>query len=1144
MARPGARRGGAKGARLNCPRCERECTESQAFCGGCGVPLRWVCSSCAHPNPAEHEYCTECGASLGNLLRGRRSHSVYTPAHLTDRILTTRSAVEGERKDVTVLFADVNGSLELSGGVDAEEWHRILDRFFAILNAGVHRFDGTVNQYTGDGIMALFGAPVAHEDHAQRACSAALYLSDQLRVYAQELRREAGLNFAVRMGLCSGEVVVGSIGDNLRMDYTAQGYTVGLASRIMNVAEAGAIYLTSHTAERVEGFFRLEDLGEFNLKGVREPVRAYALEGPGPLRTRFDAARASGLSPFVGREGELAQLEEGFATLRPGCGVVMGVSGGPGIGKSRLCYEMLTRCRARGMVVHEGRCLPYGKLLPFVPVREILESFFGLEDAESAEQLRQRIEARVAPALHAGKIGADEVAQLLEFMGAPDVRHPAPRLQLEAAQRQLLRTLAAVLEHGAAQEPCAFLIEDLQWLDSASEAFVAALAELAARAPLVLLVNFRPEYRAPWMQSAHYRALALAPLSDAAAQELIGSLLGAPVDDNAIAGAICRRGAGNPFFLEELVRSWFEAREAGESPRLPTTVQAVIASRIDRLSPREKALLHTAAIAGPRFSAEIVAGIVQLPVSELLDALRALIEAELIEEAGQSGEAFEFRYPVVHEVAYRSQLAERRARVHRSVAEALEIQGRAETQAPVIAHHWVLAGDLRRGAQWHARAARVIAGADPAAAARHWQEVRSLLRRVEESREGAALEAESCREIVRLGWHVQLSQADCQAAFTEGRALAEAIGDRAALAALDRAYAIHSLLAGSVEEAVQWLDEALNLADDAPDSPWNIALRTWRALAKLLCGRLDEAFAESAAVRRDTDFDPGFGVAEFGSEGVEELIAVPRILSMTPKNARLIHSPNAWSIFVQAEVHMRRGELDAAERDLTQVQALAQTWPDLAVGAHVRRARASLQRWRGDADKAAVLARESAELLESLGLVNPAAHAYLQLGAALNMTGDPAAAATSLERALAIAQRERLLLATPEVLAHLADAYGGLGQSARALAVAEEAARGARLRRLVLCECDAQLALARAIGRASGALARDAIEAALARAEKLALEMDARIYAPLIALERSNLAYALGERTRGKRLRDQAAREFVALGAHARAARLEAQEAG
>jgi class 3 adenylate cyclase len=234
-----------------------------------------ICPRCEHENPAENRFCGGCGQFLDreSSARAERSPAAYTPKYLAEKILTSRNALEGERKQVTVLFADVKGSMQLAQDIDPEEWHRILDGFFQILTDGVHRFEGTINQYTGDGIMALFGAPIGHEDHAQRACYTALHLIDKLRPYAQELRRESGLDFAVRMGLNSGEVVVGKIGDDLRMDYTAQGHTVGLAARIEEVAEAGKVYLTEHTASHVFGFFELEDLGEFKLRGLSEPVR-------------------------------------------------------------------------------------------------------------------------------------------------------------------------------------------------------------------------------------------------------------------------------------------------------------------------------------------------------------------------------------------------------------------------------------------------------------------------------------------------------------------------------------------------------------------------------------------------------------------------------------------------------------------------------------------------------------------------------------------------------------------------------------------------------------------------------------------------------------------------------------------------------
>jgi class 3 adenylate cyclase len=286
---------------MRCPGCGFENASGIKFCGECGASLKVRCSSCGFANAPAIKFCGECGRPLAPIanettLRAPRS---YTPKHLAEKILTSRSALEGERKQVTVLFTDVKGSMGLSEQVDPEEWHRIMDRFFAILSEGVHRFEGTINQYTGDGIMALFGAPIAHEDHAQRACYAALSMRDELRRFAQELRRERGLDVATRIGINTGEVVVGKIGDDLRMDYTAQGHTVGLAQRMEALAEAGKIYVTAATAQRVEGYFQLEDLGAFNVKGASAPVHAYVLEGLGRLRTRFDRSRARGLSRFV-----------------------------------------------------------------------------------------------------------------------------------------------------------------------------------------------------------------------------------------------------------------------------------------------------------------------------------------------------------------------------------------------------------------------------------------------------------------------------------------------------------------------------------------------------------------------------------------------------------------------------------------------------------------------------------------------------------------------------------------------------------------------------------------------------------------------------------------------------------------------------
>src|SRR5947199_1229184 len=329
---------------MQCTTCRHESPADSRFCLECGTPLPVRCPRCDAELPTGSKFCNRCGTPIAAAGPGaERDPRAYTPQHLAEKILISRAALAGERKQVTVLFADVKGSMDLAEQLDPEEWHAIMDRFFQLLAEGVHRFEGTVNQYTGDGIMALFGAPIAHEDHAQRACWAALHLQEAVRGYADELRRRRSLNFSVRMGLNSGEVVVGRIGDDLRMDYTAQGHTVGLAQRMEQLAEVGRVYLTEHTAALVAGFFRLRDLGAFTLKGVREPIRAHELEGAGTHRTRLDVSRARGFSRLVGRQEETATLEAALAHALDGQGQVVGVVGEPGVGKSRLCHELVER---------------------------------------------------------------------------------------------------------------------------------------------------------------------------------------------------------------------------------------------------------------------------------------------------------------------------------------------------------------------------------------------------------------------------------------------------------------------------------------------------------------------------------------------------------------------------------------------------------------------------------------------------------------------------------------------------------------------------------------------------------------------------------------------------------------------------------
>jgi class 3 adenylate cyclase len=709
----------------------------------------------------------------------------YTPKHLADKILQSKSALEGECKQVTVLFADVKGSMELAEQVDPEEWHKILDRFFQILTDGVHRFEGTVNQYTGDGIMALFGAPIAHEDHAQRACYAALHLSDELRRYAEELKRTRGLAFAVRIGLNSGEVVVGTIGDDLRMDYTAQGHTVGLAARMEQLAGAERVYLTEHTARLVAGYFRLRDLGEFAVKGVTAPLRVHELEGVGTLRTRLDVSRARGFSRLVGRADEMAALELALKQATDGRGQVVGIVGEPGVGKSRLCFEFTERCRARGVPIYDAHCPAHGKTLPFLPMLELLRSYFGITDADSDDAARKRI----AGTLVLADPAFQEVLLLVfDVLGVPDPERPAPRIDPEARQRQLFGFVRRLLQ-SRARDAAILLLDDVHWIDPASDAFLAQLADVVPGTHFLLALNFRPEYRAAWMGKSSYQQLPLYPLGAEAAAQLLGELLGSDLSVSELALRIAERTGGNPFFIEEVVQALVEAgRLTGakgvyrlaapvDEIAIPATVQAVLAARIDRLGEREKTVLQAASVIGKEFTEPVLARALPhrleagptggtgfqpvagpsgaLTATNLAAALEALASAEfLYPQALYPVAEYAFKHPLTQEVAYHSQLGERRKQIHAAVARAIEALSatKLDEQAALLAYHWEAADEPLTAADWHRRAAQWMGGRDRAETLRHWQHVRALLARVPESPETLALGVLARAQMIRSGY--------------------------------------------------------------------------------------------------------------------------------------------------------------------------------------------------------------------------------------------------------------------------------------------------------------------------------------------------------------------------------------------------------
>jgi len=1038
------------------------------------------CPDCGAESRPEARFCDRCGVALagGDERRGLPGPDSYTPRYLAERILKERSALAGERKQVTVLFLDIKSSVELSGGVDAEEWHHILDRFFRIAASGVHRFEGTVNQYTGDGIMALFGAPLAHEDHAQRACFAALHLQEELRRYADDLRRTRGLNVMTRTGLHSGEVVVASIGDDLRMDYTAQGHVVGLAKRMEELAEPGRAFLTRHTAALVEGFFDLRALGDFTLRGVREPVAVYELLGPGALRTRLDASRERGFSRFVGRHEEIARLELALAEARAGRGQVLGLIGDPGVGKSRVFHEFVQRCQAQGTPVYAAHAVSHGRRVPFLPVLELLRGYFGVAEQDDDGEARRKIAGTLVllnPEFERS------LPLLFEFMGVADPQREVARLDADTRRQRLFRLLEKVLGAASREQPAVVLIEDLHWIDGGSEAFLQHLAGSCARMRMLLLTNARPEYGAPWSDAPHYHELRLAPLGAEAAAELLADWLGDDPSVRELAGRILARTAGNPFFLEEVVRALAEdgalegERAAyrllrpSEEIRVPDSVHTVLASRIDRLGEAPKQVLQTAAVIGERFSDGVLRRVLDMREADVSAALRRLVEAELVREQSLYPAAeYGFRHPLTHAVAYRSMLFHRRAELHRSVAEAMtELAVTAlDDRAALLAHHWEAAGEPVDAARWHRRAAQWVGLSDPAEALRHWRAISSLLNSRSDTQEVRRLQLEAVTEVLNLSWRFGIDEAEAARLFEDGRMLAESLHSPAGVARVLMAYGqlVSWTAASDGRQASDLGREAVRLADQTDDLGLQAAARGQLARAHW---RARDYRASLAAT------DEGLSRAP---ESNEHLRFRARVLS---EMARL---PEAQRD-LESALEIARGHRDVAERMLTH----------LCFGIWAR--------FTGDFALERSHAQTALDLAGRTGDVFGRIQSLLALGESYLWEGDFVQARDLLETALTLArERHANLFAEASILGLLADACLGAGDAARALRTAEEAVALAGAPSV-----QALQALARALLAEGSDESRLRAERALSEAEAFVERSGASSWTPHVRVTRARL---------------------------------------
>jgi class 3 adenylate cyclase len=597
---------------MTCPRCRHENEAGAKFCEECAAPLARACAKCGRPLSATAKFCPECAHPTGPSAApapAQRfgSPDSYTPKHLAERILTSKAALEGERKQVTVLFADLKGSMELLADRDPEDARKLLDPVLERMMNAVHRYEGTVNQVMGDGIMALFGAPLAHEDHAVRACYAALRMQETVKQYAEEVHRTQGIPLQIRVGLNSGEVVVRSIGSDLHMDYTAVGQTTHLAARMEQAAMPGAILISPETLSLAEGYVMVKSLGPIPIRGLPAPVEVFEVVGAATVRSRLQAAAARGLTRFVGRVAEINELRQALERAKTGHGQLVAVVGEPGVGKSRLFWEFTHSHRTQGWLIVESSSVSYGKATAFLPLVDLLRTYFQIEGRDEARKIREKVTGKL---LSLDRTLAPFLPALLWLLDIPVEDPQWQRLDPPQRRQQTLDGIKRLLLRESQVQPLLVLFEDLHWIDEETQALLDSLVESLPTARLLLLVNYRPEYQHAWGDKTYYRQLRIDPLPPESVDELLEVLVGRDAGLAPLKRLLVERTEGNPFFLEESIRALVETKalvgergayrlaKMAQTLQIPATAQAILAARIDRLSPEDKRLLQAASVLG------------------------------------------------------------------------------------------------------------------------------------------------------------------------------------------------------------------------------------------------------------------------------------------------------------------------------------------------------------------------------------------------------------------------------------------------------------------------------------------------------------------------------------------------------------------
>ena len=882
--------------------------------------------------------CPPDGLSAAPTLAPRLVPETYTPKHLAERIINSKAALEGERKQVTVLFADLKGSMELLSDRDPEEARRLLDPVLEHMIEAVHRYEGTVNQVMGDGIMALFGAPLAHEDHAVRGVLRRPPDAGERQDVRGRGAGSHGVLVRIRVGVNSGEVVVRAIGSDLHMDYTAVGQTTHLAARMEQLASPGSILLAPSTVHLVEGFVAVRSLGAVPVRGLAEPLEAHEVTGVGPARTRLQAAASRGLVRFVGRDDELEHLRRALQRAGAGHGQVTAIVGAAGVGKSRLLHEFAHSRHLHGWRVLEAASVSYGRATSYRPVIELLRGYFAIGDRDDLRTIREKMTERLLTLDRTLELA---LSPLLALLDVP-VDDPAWR-GLEPAQRRqhTLDAVKRLLLREAREQPLLVVFEDLHWIDGETQALLDALVDVLGSVRLLLLVNYRPEYQHAWASKSVYSQVRLDAMPAETADELLDVLLGEDPSLVPLRPLLVKRG--NPFFLEETVRTLVESGAlAGERGRyrlvhpvqkiqVPVTVQVVLAARIDRLAAEDKRLLQTASVIGKDVSFGLLRAIADLPDDAIHRGLNRLEATEFLVETGLYPDlTYSFKHVLTHEVASAGVLYERKRALHARIVDALESlapERRAE-QVERLAHHARGAERWEQAARYfRLAAAKAIDRSALAEAAEAFEQALDAIGRLPETRDRLEETIDVRLELRNAIWPI--GRLDRALDILRGaEAIAKRLGDRRRLGRVLGYLVGHFSLTGDPERAIAVANEAFVIASELADIAVRIIPENAQAWAYLTTGdfrRAAEIYRRVIATldgplaseRLNTYIQQGMNARAFLAWALTELGEFDAAWAPAEEALRIATTANRPFGQLQAShslgfIHLRRGEFARA----------------------------------------------------------------------------------------------------------------------------------------------------------------------------------------------------------------------------------------